>query len=403
MIAEINPSKIYGEVYAPTSKSVAHRLLICSALSEGVSVIDSITFSEDILATLDCIKEMGGEYVIDGNKITMKGISSVVQTEEKTFDCRESGSTLRFFIPLLLLSETKQHFVGKGRLLERPQSVYEKICNEKGLCFSLSDKLTVKGKLSGGNYYVEGNISSQFITGLLFALSLCETDSRIYITSPLESRSYINLTISAMEEFGVSVVWEDEFVLYIKGNQKYENKNVIVEGDYSGSAFLDAFNVIGGKVNVLGLNDNSLQGDKIYKHYYKLLSYGSPRLDLSDCPDLAPILMTVAAQKNGARLIGTKRLKIKESDRGEAMSQELKKFGADIEVFENEIIVHKTKLHRPVEILNGHNDHRIVMSLAVLASVYGGKISDAHAVSKSFPDFFDVFKALNGEVNLYDN
>lgn len=240
MIAEINPSKIYGEVYAPTSKSVAHRLLICSALSEGVSVIDSITFSEDILATLDCIKEMGGEYVIDGNKITMKGISSVVQTEEKTFDCRESGSTLRFFIPLLLLSETKQHFVGKGRLLERPQSVYEKICNEKGLCFSLSDKLTVKGKLSGGNYYVEGNISSQFITGLLFALSLCETDSRIYITSPLESRSYINLTISAMEEFGVSVVWEDEFVLYIKGNQKYENKNVIVEGDYSGSAFLDA-------------------------------------------------------------------------------------------------------------------------------------------------------------------
>ena len=362
MIAEINPSKIYGEVYAPTSKSVAHRLLICSALSEGVSVIDSITFSEDILATLDCIKEMGGEYVIDGNKITMKGISSVVQTEEKTFDCRESGSTLRFFIPLLLLSETKQHFVGKGRLLERPQSVYEKICNEKGLCFSLSDKLTVKGKLSGGNYYVEGNISSQFITGLLFALSLCETDSRIYITSPLESRSYINLTISAMEEFGVSVVWEDEFVLYIKGNQKYENKNVIVEGDYSGSAFLDAFNVIGGKVNVLGLNDNSLQGDKIYKHYYKLLSYGSPRLDLSDCPDLAPILMTVAAQKNGARLIGTKRLKIKESDRGEAMSQELKKFGADIEVFENEIIVHKTKLHRPVEILNGHNDHRIVNS-----------------------------------------
>lgn len=403
MIAEIKKSFLSGCVAAPASKSMSHRLLICAALADGVSTVSSVTFSQDILATLDCLKTMGADFEINGDKVKIKGMADVRQKSEKEFFCRESGSTLRFFVPLLLLSDKKQNFHGEGRLMQRPMQVYEDICKERGLFFTFGETLTVCGELKGGDFTVRGDISSQFITGLLFALSCCKESSRISILPPLESRSYINMTVSSMKTFGVHVVWEDSLTLYIKGSQKYTARDVRSEGDYSGSAFLDAFNFIGGGVEVSGLNEDSLQGDKIYKEYYKLLEDGSPKLDVSDCPDLAPILMTLAAAKHGARFIGTRRLKIKESDRGVVMAQELSKFGAKIEVGENEIIVHKAELHGPQELLCGHNDHRIVMSLAVLCTLYGGKIDDAEAVAKSFPDFFEKIKALGAEVELYDN
>lgn len=403
MIAEINKSTANGSVYAPTSKSMAHRLLICAALSKGESVVKGITFSQDILATLDCLKTMGASFEINNDTVRINGLDSVLMTAEKEFFCRESGSTLRFFVPLLLLSDKKQTFHGEGRLMSRPMEVYETICRQNGLLFEQGEVLTVCGKLEAGDFCVKGNISSQFITGLLFALSCLPNDSRLHILPPFESASYVNMTLSAMEEFGIEISVEDDLTLFIKGGQKYKNRVITVEGDYSGSAFLDAFNLLGGKVETKGLNENSLQGDMIYKKYFTLLDYGSPILDVSDCPDLAPVLMTLAAARNGAKFTGTRRLKIKESDRGVVMAQELSKFGSDIEVFENEIVVHKSKLHPPKELLCGHNDHRIVMSLAVLCSVYGGKIDDAQAIAKSFPNFFETIKQLGVEVKLYDD
>ncbi len=391
----IEKCTLKGEVNAPPSKSMAHRLLICAGLSEGESVISNVAYSEDILATLDCLEALGAEIEKGETTVKIKGNSPERITEGKIFPARESGSTLRFFIPIALLSEALHTFTGYGRLMERPMEVYEKICSDKGLCFERrGGTIKTKGKLTGGDFSLRGDISSQFISGLLFALPLCEGDSTLRLTGKIESRSYIDMTVSAMKSFGVSAEWKDEATLYIKGSQKYEAQRLTVEGDYSNAAFLDAFNLIGGEVMVKGLKEDSLQGDRIYKEYFRKLSEGRPVLDVSDCPDLAPILMTLAALNNGAVLKGTARLKIKESDRGEVMKEELSAFGADITVNENEIVIDKSPLHKSDRVLSGHNDHRVVMSLAVISSIFGGEIEGAQAVKKSYPDFFEVLESL---------
>lgn len=387
----IEKSSLKGRLAAPASKSMAHRLLICAGLSEGESVIENISYSEDILATLDCLKAMGAEIEKGESRVKIKGISPEKVTEGKVFPARESGSTLRFFIPLALLSSSEHTFTGYGRLMERPMEVYEKICCEKGLLFKREHgTIKVKGILTSGEFTVRGDISSQFISGLLFALVLADGDSKIKLLEPVESRSYINMTIDAMNSFGVSVKWLDSATIYIKGSQKYESRNLSVEGDWSNAAFLDAFNLLGGEIEVTGLKNDSLQGDRIYKNYFEKLDEGTPTLDVRDCPDLAPILMTLAAALNGAVLTGTARLRIKESDRGQVMKEELSKFGADVEVKENEIIIKKSPLHKSEKVLSGHNDHRVVMSLSVLATLYGGEIEGAEAVNKSYPDFFEA-------------
>lgn len=403
MTAIIKPSLIKGTVSSPSSKSMGHRLLICAGLSEGKSRIDNILFSEDILATLDCLKAMGAEIEKGENYVTVCG-NLPKNAQQKIYKCRESGSTLRFFIPIAMLGEGKSLFTGYGRLMERPMTVYENIAGEKNLTYiKNTDGITVGGVLTPGKFTVPGNISSQFISGLLFALPLCDGDSEIELSGNIESKSYIDMTLYAMSLFGVSACWKNENTLYIKGNQQYESRNLTVEGDYSNAAFLDAFNLLGGNVTVTGLGENSLQGDRIYKDYFSLLRQGTPTLDIKNCPDLAPILMTLAAAKNGCRLINTARLKIKESDRGLVMAQELSKFGADIELYENEITVNKAELYMPKDSLYCHNDHRVVMSLAVLASVYGGRFAGTEAVKKSFPDFFDRVKALGMEVDFSDD
>lgn len=403
MKVKITPSFLKGTISAPASKSMAHRLLICAGLSENESVIDGIEFSEDILATLDCLKEMGAEIRIDNNRVTLKGTRPEIK-EEKSFCCRESGSTLRFFIPILLLSEKMQSFTGYGRLMERPMDVYEEICREKKLFFARGDDgIRICGKLSGGNFTVKGNISSQFISGLLFALPFCEEDSTIELIPPVESLSYINMTIDAMKSFGAEVVWKNETTLLIKGSQRYESRNLTVEGDWSNAAFLESFNLFGSNVQVDNLNENTLQGDRIYREYFLALAEGTPVLDVKDCPDLAPILMTVASMKNGAVLTGTHRLRIKESDRGEVMKEELSNFGARISTEENRIIIEKSELHTPLRELFAHNDHRVAMSLTVIASVYGGIINGAECVRKSYPDFYTQMKKSGLEVTIYDN
>lgn len=403
MKAEITPSVLKGEIKAPPSKSMAHRLLISAGLSKGASVISSVAYSEDILATLDCLRVMGADIKEDKDTVTIKGASPFIN-EERVFSARESGSTLRFFVPILLLSEKMQTFQGYGRLMERPMSVYSEICREKGLYFSQKNgTLKCRGKLEGGNFTVKGDISSQFISGLLFALPLASENSTIELIPPVESVDYINMTIDAMKSFGVEIKWQNETTLFIKGNQKYQSRNLSVEGDYSNAAFIESFNLFGGEVKTTGLNENSLQGDKVYREYFKKLNEGTPTLDVRNCPDLAPILMTVASMKNGAVLTGTRRLKIKESDRAEVMKKELSEFGAKITVKENEVIIEKTDLHPPKEPLHAHNDHRVAMSLSVIASLYGGTIEGAECVKKSYPDFFTQMKKLGLEVKLSDD
>ena len=401
MTAIIKKSKADGCAAAPSSKSMAHRLLICAALAKGESVIKNVTYSEDILATLDCLSKMGAEIKKEGDTVTVRGIENICDIPESDFFCRESGSTLRFILPLLLLNENRQRFTGAGLLMKRPMSVYEEICKERGLSYSQTlDAIEIKGTLQGGDFTVPGNISSQFVSGLLFTLPFLKAESRIRLIPPVESRSYINMTVDAMRSFGVFVRWEDENTLTASSGQAYKPCSLSVEGDYSGAAFLDAFNVLGGSVTVTGLKENSLQGDSVYKKHYPLLESGKPEIDVSDCPDLAPILMTIASAKNGAVFTGTKRLRLKESDRGTVMKEELSKFGAEIKTEENKITVEPSTLHKPTEILSGHNDHRVVMSLAVLASRYGAEIDGAEAVSKSFPGFFDVLKRLGVEVTI---
>lgn len=396
---KIFPSTANGIITAPPSKSMAHRYLICAALSDGISEIHNIAFSEDIKATLQCIKQLGASAKIEKDTVFVNGCGSKILSEnfesERFFNCNESGSTLRFFIPLAMLSEKKAVFFGSKVLMTRPLSVYEEICkNQKIKLEHKEDELQLQGKLKSGNFEIPGDISSQFITGLLFALPFLNGDSRIILTNSIESKPYINMTLQIQNEFGIKTKWENENTLLILGNQTYKKQNATVEGDYSNAAFLDVFNFLGGNVQVQGLKKDSLQGDKIYQEYFEKLKNGFATLDISDCPDLGPILFVLASTNFGGEFTGTKRLKIKESNRGEVMCKELEKFGVKSFQEENRIVIYKEKLFSPKEIILGHNDHRIVMSMVTLLSLVGGEIEGTDAVKKSFPDYFEKIKSL---------
>ncbi len=404
MKIKINKGTANGVVDAPASKSMAHRLLICASLAKGQSKVKSLAFSEDIKATIDCMSLMGADIKLNGDTATINGIDGKINGSNN-YCCRESGSTLRFIIPILMLSEQKHSLTGYGRLMKRPMQVYENIAQKAGIKYETKDDIiTIEGKLKSDIYEIKGDISSQFISGLLFALPLLDSDSVIKILPPVESRSYIDLTLSAMRSFGINIDWHDETTIKISGNQQYKAQDMRVEGDYSNAAFLDFFAYFGGDVKVQNLNQNTLQGDSVYQSYFAALNTHNATLDVSNCPDLAPILMTFAAAKHGCTLKGTRRLKIKESDRGVVMTQELAKFGAVIDVFEDEIIVKShCPLHTPKQTLCGHNDHRVVMSMACLSTIYGGEVDEAEAVAKSFPDFFEYMTKLGFEVIKHDN
>ena len=401
MIAEVLKSKAEGEIVARSSKSYMHRALIGGALSNGETVIYNIAESEDITATIECLKQFGAKFEFSGNTVKIQGVSPKEKQETLSLFANESGSTLRFLIPVSLLYSESVEFTGSKRLLERPQTVYEELFPGKN-CFIKrnEDSIAVGGKLTGGVYECRGDVSSQFLTGLLFTLPLLNEDSAIKLTTPLQSSPYIDLTLEILNEFGVIVERPNDKEFIIKGNQEFKPTKLYCEGDWSNSAFLEAFNLIGGNVKVDGLNINSTQGDKIYREYFEKLKQGAPVLDIKNCPDLAPILMTMATLLNGAVLKGTSRLKIKESDRGEVMKNELSKFSADITVLDDEIIIKKADLKTPTEILCGNNDHRIAMSLTVISSVFGGVIENAECVNKSYPLFFEDCEKLGIKLNL---
>lgn len=398
MKVRIYPSVARGSVIAPPSKSMAHRLLICAALSAGESHIYGVSDCEDVTATLDCLRALGADCKMDNNTAIIQGIDFSKGTNA-TLPCRESGSTMRFMIPLCLLSGKETTLVGAPSLLHRPMTVYADLCREHTVFFQQTEcGITVKGPLTAGEYTLPGDVSSQFISGMLFALTQVEGESILHILPPLESRSYVLLTLQALAAFGADIEWLDDTTLHICGCKPMEAQKDTVEGDYSNAAFLSAFNALGGEVTVEGLNPASLQGDRIYLEHFTSLAQGFATISLADCPDLAPILFALAARGKGGHFTDTRRLAIKESDRAKTMASELRKFGTNVDVRENEVIITPTAFHQPTQPLMGHNDHRIVMSLAVLASQTGGIIEGAEAVAKSFPDFFEKIMTLGIQI-----
>ena len=403
MNISISPSRLAGTVKAPPSKSMAHRLLITAGLAEGTSVIRGIADSEDVLATLDLLSALGATCKKSGDTVTVTGTDPRCAEVTGAPSCRECGSTLRFFIPLCLLSEEEITLTGSERLFARPLGVYEELCREQGLTFRREqNSVTLCGPLRSGEFTLRGDVSSQFISGLLFALPLCDGDSTIRLLPPVESRSYIDMTLDALATFGVRAAWQDDLTLTVFGNQTYTACQAQVEGDYSGAAFFLALRTLGMDVEVTDLPPHTRQGDRVCRDYFHALQKGAPTLSIRDCPDLGPILMAVAAAKHGCVLTDTGRLAIKESDRGAAMAEELLKFGVTVTRTENTILVPGGTLRAPEAPLSGHNDHRIVMSLATLCALVGGKIEGAEAVRKSLPDYFDRMNSLGLEMIPYE-
>lgn len=401
MKVKILPSKTSGEVSAPPSKSFAHRYLIGSVLSRGKCVIKNIADSDDISATLSCIEKLGGSVTKDGNIVTVIPTNEK-QIENAVFDCKESGSTLRFFIPVVLATGAKNcTFLGSERLLARGIKEYEKLFENSDVKIKSDEKsIEVNGTLSAGNYEISGEVSSQYTTGMLFALSRLSGKSTLKITGNAESRAYVDMTIKVLKDFGADITETEKNFFEINGKGRLSPGEFTVEGDWSNAAFLIALSRLVGTISVSGLNENSVQGDKICIEAFETLDGENAEIDLKDCPDLAPILFAYAAYKNGGKFINTRRLRVKESDRANVMAEELKKFGANVKVYENSVEIKITQLKPPIVPLCGHNDHRIVMALSVLAAVFGAEIDGAEAVNKSYPDFFRVIKKAG--VNVYE-
>lgn len=401
MKVKILPSKTSGEVSAPPSKSFAHRYLIGSVLSCGKCVIKNIADSDDISATLSCIEQLGGSVTKDGNIVTVIPTNEK-QIENAVFDCKESGSTLRFFIPVVLATGAKNcTFLGSERLLARGIKEYEKLFENSDVKIKSDKKsIEVNGTLSAGNYEISGEVSSQYTTGMLFALSRLSGKSTLKITGNAESRAYVDMTIKVLKDFGADITETEKNFFEINGKGRLSPGEFTVEGDWSNAAFLIALSSLVGTISVSGLNENSVQGDRFCTAAFDALDGENAEIDLKDCPDLAPILFSYAAYKNGGKFINTRRLRVKESDRANVMAEELKKFGANVKVYENSVEIEKTQLKPPIVPLCGHNDHRIVMALSVLAAVFGAEIDGAEAVNKSYPDFFRVIKKAG--VNVYE-
>ncbi|MCR5584805.1 MAG: 3-phosphoshikimate 1-carboxyvinyltransferase [Lachnospiraceae bacterium] len=400
MIAKIKKSNLKGCLKAVPSKSFLHRMLICAALSEGRSRIGNVIKSEDILASIDCIRSLGAEVIEEGDSLMIRGIGRKM-TENAAFPCRESGSTLRFFIPVAAALCEKATFTGSERLMERGIGIYEDALGSKGIKFSKEKgDLNVEGKLISGIYEIPGNISSQYITGLLFALPLLGGDSEIRVLPPVESRPYIDITISVLKLAGIEVEEPERNRFLIKGNSSFRPLDTDAEGDWSNAAFLYAMNGLGAEIEVSGLNGSSVQGDRICVENFKKLDKPHETIDIGGCIDLGPVLFAYASAKNGGHFTGTERLKIKESDRAAVMAEELLKFGVKAEIKENEVIIPEGGVKAPTKRLDSHNDHRIVMALTVLLMLTGGEIGGIEAVRKSYPGFFEDLRRIGLDVEI---
>lgn len=408
-LIKIMPTKLKGKVLVPPSKSLSHRAIICASLcNKGESVIDNLILSEDIKATIQGMNSLGAEIDIVGNKAIIKR-RNLLNDKNPIINCRESGSTLRFLIPLSLILSDSCSFTGSNKLFERPLDVYYNIFKEQNIYYKLNDMypLTVKGSLSSGTYEVLGNVSSQFISGLLFTLPLLNGDSTIKILGDYESKEYVNLTIDILKKHFIEIDNIDEKTYFIKGNQSYVNSSYTIESDFSQAAFFLVAKKLGNDVECLGLNLNSIQGDKeiinIINKYNNSKSYEDIIINASQIPDLVPIIAVLASLQNNKTTIITnaQRLRIKESDRLKAISTELNKLGANIKETTDGLIIKGKEQLKGNATVNSWNDHRIAMSLAIAATKCDGDviIENHLAVNKSYPEFWKDYEALGGRID----
>jgi 3-phosphoshikimate 1-carboxyvinyltransferase len=399
MKAIVTPSKLRGSIKPPPSKSYAHRALIAAALSNGVSKIENIALSDDIKTTINCLKSIGAEIEIDGMTATVKGI--VYAPQKALLDCHESGSTLRFMIPICAALGINARFIGRGKLPSRPIDTYRRELLKHGIKFTFESELSlpleISGKLTSGEFFVEGDISSQYITGLLFALPLLDGNSTVNIMSKLQSRGYVDITLDILEKYGVKVTEiTDEFSVT---PTDFSPENYTVENDFSQAAFWYA----AGTVDVTGMNENSQQTDKIGREITPKITSGETKtVDVSQIPDLLPILAITAATANkNVTFINAKRLAIKESNRLKTTADMINALGKNAVYDSDSLTVNAAGKLRGGNV-DGANDHRIVMSAAIAAAFCEEDviITDAEAVNKSYPTFWDEYKKLGGKVNF---
>lgn len=428
MDIKIYPGKLKGTVQAPPSKSLAHRALICAALSDGVCTIHGISGSKDMDATIGCLETLGAKAVRSGNDTVITGIFAKAPDERageskngRVMDCVESGSTLRFLLPVAAALGADVDLTGRGKLPERPMTPLADELKKKGITFGPDGRdhlpFSISGKLGSGTFTIPGNVSSQYISGLMFALPLLEGGSDIVIEGKLESASYIGLTLDMLGTFGIKIEKTDKGY-HIEGGQHYRAREVTVEGDHSNAAFWLAASSMGSEIDVKGLDPDSSQGDSRMLSVLKDMgasceigenavvmrqkSMKGLTVDCSDIPDIVPILSVAATSAEGETVfVNAGRLRIKESDRLAAMAECLSKLGASVTEKEDSLYVRFSRLKGGCE-LDGHNDHRIVMSSAVagLSCQEPVIIKGAEAVSKSYPDFFDVFRRLGGRADV---
>lgn len=432
---KVYPGLAKGTVQVPPSKSLAHRAVICAALADGESRLTGLhaeNLSDDIRVTIAAMQKLGADIRFDGDELVVRGGRLALSGDEVwEIDCGESGSTLRFLIPIVSLLGLPVLLTGHGRLPQRPQTVYQQIFAEQDLCFMptpAQNGWLVRGPLHAGDFHLRGDVSSQFISGLLFALPLLEGDSRLHIEPPFESRSYVQLTLAMLRKFGVHAEWLDDYTLQIPGAQSYQPCQAAVEGDFSQLAFFAVLATISAQpegLQIMGVDPNSAQGDRRIIEIIREMggdveelpdgylirpaSLQAAQIDLADCPDLGPVLAVLAAQAEGeSRLYNAGRLRIKESDRIADVETELKRCGVVMHSTADEMFI--TGLAAGEKLPGGvccqaHNDHRIVMALAVLAAASRQplEIVGAEAVNKSYPNFFaDLQQNLGIKAEVVD-
>ena len=426
MKIKIRPGKLNGTIEIPPSKSYSHRAVIAAALAENgkKSKIDNLKFSVDITTTTDIMENWGAEIERFESALEIIGNGGKVVPSDKYVQCNESGSTIRFLIPVGITSENELVFDGKGKLVDRPLDSYYRIFDKQGLKYETTGgklPLTVNGKLKPGNYEIYGNISSQFITGLLYALPLLEGDSKLIINKNLESKGYVDLTLEILKLAGIEIVNNDYKSFDIRGNQTYKPFDYTVEGDYSQVAFWIVAGIISAnrdnEVKCLHVNKNSLQGDReiieivtrmgakleIFDDYVivKPSKTKGTVIDISQCPDIGPVLTVLAALSEGeTRIINGERLRIKESDRITSIKTELNKLGGNVSEEGDSLIIQGVEGFRGGVTVNAWNDHRIAMSLAIASTRCEKEIilEEAESVRKSYPHFWDDFVKMGGEI-----
>lgn len=425
MKVKIKPKKLGGTIPIPPSKSYSHRAIIAAALATSnkdkeVSRIDNLKYSVDITTTTEIMENWGANIEIGEDFEIIKGNSGIVNPKDEYTQCNESGSTIRFLIPIGLSNNNKIVFDGKGKLVERPLDSYYKIFDEQGIKYSNNNgwlPLNVDGQLKSGKYEIEGNISSQYITGLLYALPLLNGDSELKINKTLESKGYIDLTLEILEMSGIKVENNNYKSFFIKGNQKYNPFDYVIEGDYSQVAFWIVAGILGSEIKCLHVKKDSLQGDReiieivqrmganveIFDDYIIVKpsqTYGTV-IDISQCPDIGPILTVLAALSKGeTKIINAERLRIKESDRITSIKTELNKLGANVEEVGDSLVINGVERLTGSTELSAWNDHRIAMSLAIASIKCDGEIviDEAESVKKSYPHFWEDFKKMGGDV-----